>query len=350
MSADASVNRSDRWRIPRLLALITALIVLGSILWYAANVFLLIFAGLLVAILLDYLCNLVSRATSLSHGWSLAVVLLALLALAGVVVGVFAARIAGEADNFTSTLQTSWEQLKESAGTYQWSQQLLAQSPIEQLGKTSGEWLSKVTGVFSSTLGVLSSLLVLLFVAIFTAAEPQLYVRGLLHLVPIPSRPRALEVLNEIGFALRWWFIGQLFSMTVVGLATAAGLWFLDIPFFITLGVLAGVLTFIPNFGPIISAIPAILLGLTNGPLVALYVILLYVAIQAVESNLLTPLIQQRNVHLPPVLNVGMQILMGVLFGVLGLIVAAPFTVCLMIAVKRLYVEDILGDTVEPTS
>jgi predicted PurR-regulated permease PerM len=133
--------------------------------------------------------------------------------------------------------------------------------------------------------------------------------------------------------------------MSVVRIATGIGLWLLGIPFAATLGLLSGLLTFIPNFGPILSAVPAILLGLSHGTSQALYVAVLYLAIQAVESNLLTPLIQQRNVKLPPVLNVGFQVLLGVLFGVPGIIVAAPLAVVAMVMVKRFYVEDYLGDT-----
>ncbi len=137
--------------------------------------------------------------------------------------------------------------------------------------------------------------------------------------------------------------------MSVVGIATSIGLWSLGIPFAATLGLLSGILTFIPNFGPILAAVPAILLGLSHGPMSALYVTLLYVGIQAVESNLLTPLIQQRNVKLPPVLNVGFQVLLGVLFGVPGLIVAAPLAVVAMVCTRRFYVEDYLGDPLSPS-
>jgi len=247
----------------------------------------------------------------------------------------------------TRDLQGAWDQLKLRAGKYEWSQQLISQPKMEYLSNVPSDWLGRITGVFTTTFGVLSSVLLVLFVAIFCAVDPALYRRGLIHLLPIDKRPRAREVLDEAGHSLRWWIVGQLFSMTVVGAATGIGLWFLGIPFFVTLGILAGVLTFIPNFGPILSAVPALLLALTLGPLNALYVVLLYIGVQAVESNLLTPLVQQRNVDLPPVLNVGVQVVMGVLFGILGLIVAAPLTVLGMVLVKRLYVEDTLGDVLK---
>lgn len=237
----------------------------------------------------------------------------------------------------------------ERVGQYAWAEQLFSQTKEFSLSKIPKGWLGQVTGLFGATLGALSAGLLVMFVAIFIAADPGLYRRGLIRLVPIQKRNRAKEILNELGVKLRWWFIGQLFSMAVVGVSTAIGLWLLGIPFFLTLAVLASVLTFIPNFGPIISAVPAVLLSLSGGPLSALYVILLYMGVQAVESNLLTPLVQQSNVRLPPVLAVGTQVLMGVLVGLPGLITAAPLAIAGKILVRRLYIEDTLGDRLEQT-
>lgn len=343
----AHENTVRQWSAPQIIAATAILIVAGLLIWFATDVFLLVFMGVLLAILLTFLSRLLSDHSPLSHGWSLAVVLLGLLIIFASFVGVAGAKVAAETDNLSRDLQGAWEQLTERASKYEWSQQLISQPKMKYFTNVSGEWLGRLTGVFTTTLGALSSGLLVVFVAIFIAADPDLYRRGVLRLVPLNYRDRAREVLDEAGFSLRWWIIGQMFSMTVVGTATAVGLWFLGIPFFITLGILAGVLTFIPNFGPILSAVPAVILGLTSGPLSGLYVVLLYLGVQAIESNLLTPLVQQRNVDLPPVLAVAIQILMGVLVGVLGLIMAAPLTVLGMILVKRLYVEDTLGDSLQ---
>ena len=338
------------WTPPKIILLITLLVAAGFILWFAASVVLLIFLGVLLAILLHFLTCLLRDHTPLSHGWSLGIVLLLVLLLVAMFLGLAGAHIAAESDNLTSQLQKSWGQLNERFGQYQWAQQLTSQPKKGYLSQIPQGTFGRITKAFGATFGVMSSALLVVFVAIFSAADPGLYRRGLVHLVPIRHRERAQEVLDDAAVSLRWWIIGQLFSMTVVGTATAIGLWLLGIPFFITLGIFAGLLTFIPNFGPILSAVPAILLGLTSGPLTALYVVLLYMGIQAVESNLLTPLVQQRNVHLPPVLNVGTQVILGVLVGIPGLILAAPLAVLGMVLVKRLYVEDTLGDQLEKPS
>ena len=325
-------------------------VLLGAILWVAGDVLLLIFTGLLLSILLLNLSQWVQRTTKLSYGWSLALVLCALLVMFALVIGLFAARVASESDQLFKSLQSTWQEVAGRLQEYSLLSQFSNLKPMEEMKNVKPEFINRIAGVFSTTVGVFGSVILILFVGIFTAADPKLYRRGLRHMIPRNRRHRADEVFDETGHKLWWWILGQIFSMIVVGVATGIGLWMLGIPFAATLGLLSGLLTFIPNFGPILSALPAVLLASTDGMMQAVYVVALYVGVQAVESNLLTPLIQQRNVKLPPVLNVSMQILMGVLFGVAGLIVAAPMAVVLMVMVQRFYVEDYLGDQLEDPS
>jgi predicted PurR-regulated permease PerM len=187
----------------------------------------------------------------------------------------------------------------------------------------------------------------MLFLGIYGAAEPQVYKRGFLHLIPLSSRDRVNSVLAEVGETLRWWLIGKFISMMVIGVLTMVGLWLMDVPLALILAIIAALLTFIPNVGPILSAIPAVLLGLMDGIGQAASIALLYVGIQTVESYVITPLIQRKTVLLPPALTLSSQVLMGVLFGGIGLALASPITAATVVAAKRLYVEDALGDTLE---
>jgi predicted PurR-regulated permease PerM len=134
--------------------------------------------------------------------------------------------------------------------------------------------------------------------------------------------------------------------MAVVGVATTAGLWLLGVPFALALGVVAFVLDFVPYIGPILSAVPAILVAMTLGPMEALYVGLLYFGVQSLESYLLTPLVQQRAVQLPPALTILSQVLLGLLLGGFGLALATPLTAVGVVLVRELYVEDVLEDRV----
>jgi predicted PurR-regulated permease PerM len=238
-----------------------------------------------------------------------------------------------------------WNAWNKTFQQYEWGKQLIGQtSGTDELIPDKSELAAKATGVFSMTFGVLAMFVVFLFLGLFLAATPGLYVNGMIRLIPISKRARAREVLSATGSVLRWWLLGKVAEMIVVGVLTALGLSWLGVQPALTLGLLAAVLTFIPNFGPILSVIPAVLLAFTQDPIQALYVIILYVVIQTIESYLLTPLIHQRTVSLPPALTISAQVLLGILAGGLGVIVATPLTAALLLIVKMLYIEDILGD------
>ena len=127
--------------------------------------------------------------------------------------------------------------------------------------------------------------------------------------------------------------------MLANGILTSIGLWLLDIPFALTLGLIAGVLNFVPNLGPIIASIPAILIGLTQSPSQAIYVGILYLALQAADGYIFTPLVQQQAVNLPPALTITAQLLMGVLLGPWGLVLATPLVAASIVFIDKLYVE-----------
>jgi predicted PurR-regulated permease PerM len=219
-------------------------------------------------------------------------------------------------------------------------------SPSSQQSLTSRfDVFGRITGAVSITLSALTSLLLVGFFGLFLSAAPQLYRAGFLHLLPKPSRPRAETVLDKVGGTLWWWLLARFGSMTVVGVLTWIGLLALNVPLAFTLALVAALLTIIPNIGPVLSAIPALLLALLQSPAAALWVGGLYLAIQTVESYLITPIFQQRVVSLPPALVIGAQVLMGVLFGLPGLIVATPLTATLFVLVRELYVKGTLGDS-----
>lgn len=316
-----------------------------ALLWLAGNVFLLIFAGILLAVFLRSISDWISNHSFLSDGWALAVTVLGLLLLLGAGAWLIGSDVVTEAGQLRQQLPQSLERLKQNIEQYEWGRQLLGQtSRADELIPEKRELVAKATGVFSTTFGALAMLVVFLFLGLFLAATPELYVSGVIRLIPINKRARAHQVLRAAGSALRWWLLGKIAAMIVVGVLTALGLAWLGVEPALTLGLLAAVLTFIPNFGPILSALPAVLLALTDDPVKALYVIILYVAIQTVESYVLTPLVQQRTVSLPPALTISAQLFLGIFAGALGVIVATPLTAALLVSIRMLYIEDVLGD------
>jgi predicted PurR-regulated permease PerM len=201
----------------------------------------------------------------------------------------------------------------------------------------------------SSTVAVLGGLLLILFTAIYIGAEPDLYYRGLLHLFPHEARSRAGEVLTAIGASLRRWLVTQLIMMASIGVVTAIGLSLLGVKAALALGLIAGLLEFIPMLGPILSAVPGIAMGFLDSPQKALFVALVYWGVQFLEGHILAPLLMKRGVDLPPVLTLIGLSLMAIVFGFLGMMVAVPVLAAVMVVIKKLYVEDVVGDEVGAT-
>jgi predicted PurR-regulated permease PerM len=202
-------------------------------------------------------------------------------------------------------------------------------------------------GFVSSTIAVFAGLVLIVVLAIYIGADPDTYHDGLMKLFPRPWRKRAGEVLSAISLALRRWLVTQLIAMVVIGIVSTVVLLILDVNAAVPLGVIAGLLEFVPTVGPILSAIPAVAMGFVDSPQKALAVVIAYVVIQQLENYLLIPFLMREGVNLPPALTIIAQALMALIFGFLGLLCAVPMLAATMVAVKMLYVQDVVGEPVE---
>ena len=343
-------TQSDRFARRALVAVAITIsfILLTLLLWQAAQVLLILFAGVLLAVLLGTLSSFVHDKTRIPYGWSLTLVVVLLAGLFTLMFMLLAPSVEQQMGELTKTLPASVQQLRQTLSQYEWGRWVLQQVP-QQAGDIvpePGAVMSRVSGIFSSTLGVIVDIALFLFVGIYLASEPKLYVNGIIKLVPVRRRKRAHEVFNVLGYTLKWWLIGRILSMILVGVITAIGLWLLGMPLALMFGLLAALFDFIPNIGPIAAALPAVLLAFTQGSDLALYVVLLYFGVQTLEGFLLTPLVERRTVSLLPVLVLLGQVVLGLLAGGLGVALASPMMAVGLVLLKMLYVEDVLNDEV----
>jgi predicted PurR-regulated permease PerM len=340
-----SQELSDSQFVRRTFLVVSLIIFTGlmlTLIWYASDVFLVLFAGILIAVLLRAPTNWLAERARLREGIALSISIAMLALIIVVLVYVFAVPMAEQVGQLLETLPRSMARMRQWVRQYEWTKPL--QPMIAELSRLRVDFqmLGRARGWISSTVSALGGAAVALFIGIYLAAQPRLYQRGVMHLLPRKGRPRAYEVMDEIGAVLRWWLVGRLVTMTAVGIAAGLGLWWLDIPLAFTLGVLTGVLEFIPYIGPILAAGAPLLIAFNIDPQVAFYVLLLYIGIQTAENYLLTPLVEQRAVALPPALVIFGTLLLAALAGPLGVVLASPLIATGLVAVKLLYVEDVV--------
>lgn len=298
------------------------------------DVLLLAFAGVLFAVFLRTFSDALSAHTRISSGWALLIVVVLLAGLMTLAAWKAAPDVAHEVDQLVADAPKLMDQATDSLKSYAWGRWALDRAD------GTADWLAeprtvrRAASVVSSSIGLLGTSLVILLVGLFIAIEPSPYRRGILRLVPIAGRAKAGELLGEVWRVLRAWILGKLVAMTAIFIVTWGGLALLGVPIALTLALLAAALTFIPNFGPILAAIPAVLLGLQQGTGTALAVAGLYAGAQALESYVLTPLIQRKAVSLPPAVTLLAQVAVGLVAGGIGLLLATPL-IAAILAIAR---------------
>jgi predicted PurR-regulated permease PerM len=329
------------------ISLVLLVVVLLVFTMYVFDVILLLFGSILVAIFLHGLANIVRRYLRLGEGVSVLVVAAVLVAALALSIYLLAPSIAEQVRNLRADLPKSIENVVAYFSNFSWGRAIIENLPsgseiIEKVNNSG--FISRVGGYFSSTLGALTNIALMLLLSIYLASEPKTYIKGFTKLFPQERRKRVREILYEIGETLSWWLIGKGASMLFIGVLTWIGLSIIGVPLALTLGLIAGLLSFVPNFGPILSAVPAILLAFVDSPKSALYVLILFIVVQLIESNLATPLIERRTVELPPVLTIVSQLALAIIFGAVGLILATPILAVVMVLVQTVYIQDVLGD------
>lgn len=341
--------------ILRAAAIVAAVYLTLRLLWVGRSVFLIGFFGVLLGITLSAGVDRLQR-TRIPRGVGAVLIVVLVLGSLTAVALLVAPQISKQVGEVRQQLPQAIDQVERwvqqrSGGVAEIIQAVpdttgrrvdLRQGLTQQLARAGRNFFA----VFSSTVEVLGGFVILLFVAIFVAAEPDLYHRGLMHLFPHRVRRKAGEVLSATATTLRRWLIMQMIAMVTIGVVTTVALMLLDVKAAIALGITAGLLEFIPYAGPILSAVPAIAMALVDGPDKAIYVALAYIAIQQLEGVVIQPLLMKEGLDLPPVITILGQALFSLVFGFLGLLLAVPLLATVMLPVKMLYVRDVVGDEV----
>ena len=346
MAEKSELGKSYTQRV-LIAAAVVGLIILGLVLvYFTFDILLLIFAAALLSIFLRGLADILRRWIPLSEGWLVLIVAVLLLAVIAGAVALLAPSVAEQVRVLRFEVPKSAQRAGEYLSQLSWGRAVIDHLPGAEDVWTSidASLLTRVGGYFSSTLGALGNFLVTILLAIYLASEPRFYSAGLTRFFPIPRRKRVGEILDTVYETLSWWLIGKVGSMIFIGVLTWIGLSILGVPLALTLGLIAGLLSFIPNFGPILSAIPALLLAFIDSPISAAYVLALYVGIQVIESNVVTPIIDRETVELAPALTIVFQLALGAMIGGLGLVLATPLLAVVVVIVKMVYFEDVLGD------
>jgi len=296
-----------------------------AILWYARVFVFLLFGGLLLALCLESLASAVARRTSMARRTALLLVLGAMGGLLALLISWRGPSVIDQLQQLQGRLPAAFRSLGERLAAYP-----VAQSAAAQLtalnGAIASNMLTMAQRVVSSTTTFAVALGIVVFVGMYVGAEPARYVDGALAMIPPARRPDARILLSRVAHSLRWWLVAKTLSMLAVGTLVTVGLLVLGIPLAGTFGLLAGLLTFIPNVGPMLSAVPPLILALAMSPGRALAVAALFVSVHIIEGMALTPLLERRAVRLPPALTLAVQLISATMVGPIGVALAAPLT------------------------
>jgi len=332
-----------RWKTAIVVSTASVVLLFFYGLWLAKVAALVVFAGLLAALALSSMCRFLELRTNLRRRWSLPIVLFVVIGILSSAVWLRGPAIEEQIGRLQASLPQAAKAFVAQVQSHEWGRWLLTHGFGTEVPRIV-DILPKLTDVVSGTLGLLGSLLIVLFLGIVIAAEPHTYIRGFENLFPATVQSYVEEVIAKVTRTLRWWLVARLASMLAVGIMVSLGLWALRVPMAGTLGLLAALLTFIPNIGPVLSAIPPILLAFTVSPRHALFVLLLFSAVHAAEGLLVTPVADRTIVRLPPGLTLFAQLVLAFLAGAVGVALAAPLTIVSIELVRTVYRDKVLGN------
>jgi predicted PurR-regulated permease PerM len=301
----------------------------------AFNILLMTFTGVLIAVYFHGLADFITQKTKISRRFSLFISIAGTILLLAAMVWIIGSTVQQQAAQLSRTLPQMVGTAKAKLAGSAAGQQLLGYTS----GDNSKKLLDTAGTFFSSSFGVLGDLYIILFLGIFFTADPSLYKNSLLAILAPQQETDGNIIWSRISTALKAWIKTRLLSMILVTVVVAIGLTFIGLPGTLVLGLIAGLLDIIPNFGPVIAMVPGVLLGLMISPQMAIIAALIYVVCQTIVGSIFMPLIQKKMINIPPAITMISQLVMGVICGLMGIILAVPILLVLSILVDELYIK-----------
>jgi predicted PurR-regulated permease PerM len=354
MEGSRAASSADSWSlefVAKGTLIVIGLWALANGIWMARDVLFITFFALLIASFLSIFVEPLHRrgvSRAIAAPAVLAAFILLLVGLALVVWPTLSAQFDVIREQLPSAIDRLQKWFAAQSRALMGSFGSTGQAVQREMGSRMTNDLSSMVGgalpLLNTALGAITGLLLIIVAGMFIAVAPRTYMRGLIVLIPKSHRQRMGEVLPKTGVAMVQWMKGTAAGMLIVGAMSALGLWLIGVPAALALGLIAGLLEFIPYVGPTLSFVPAIVVALAISPEKAIWVVVLYAIIQLFESNLIMPLLMKQMVALPPALTLLFQALMATLFGFLGLLLAVPMLATVKILVQELYVEGVADE------
>jgi len=334
------VSGEFKQRVSFILVACTGVAAILLLAWSARIILLLLFAGLIGALLLSILTDSVERLLKLRRSIAFSIVLASLALFLGLGIWMRGPAIAQQFSDLQVDLPSAMRQVLARMRAETWGQWLLSRySDAGQLASGAEYLLARIGGAVLTTASTIAGLYVILAVSIYVAAEPGSYLRLFDYITPAEYRGRLTACLTGAAQLLRSWLLAKLIAMITIGAFIALGLWIMQVPLAGTLGLIAALLTFVPNLGPVLSVVPAALLAFAVSPAKGILTVLLFAAAHFLEGSIVMPLLERKIVSLPPALTLTAQLLLASIAGPVGIVLAAPLTAVGLGILQALHVE-----------
>lgn len=322
----------------KICGIVSLFLLAGFLVVKGFNILLLILAGVMLAVYFRGLAIWLSQRTSTAEGVATILSVVLTFILIFVISWLMGAPLQKQFEVLGENLPVALDHFEEELSETTYGAEIVKLYKEGKADMDTDKIMDVIFGFFKGTFGVIGDFYIILYIGLFFTATPYFYKKGFLSLIPSYGKARADEVLNRLGYTLRNWFAGRIISMFLVFAIVTLGMWIIGMPVPLALGAIAGALNFIPNFGPIIALVPALLIGAANGVNILLLLVI-YLGSHLLEGSLITPLIQQRMISISPVLIILGQVIFTLFGGVLGLILATPVMAITMVLVQDLYIE-----------